>query len=44
VWFDFFLTEPYRRFVITDRADIHTATLHLLVGVTLSEIPLWSRR
>jgi K+-sensing histidine kinase KdpD len=32
--FDFFLTEPYRHFTITDRADVETAVLLLLVGIT----------
>jgi hypothetical protein len=44
VWFDFFLTEPYNQFVITDRADIETAVLLLILGVAVSEIALWGRR
>ena len=43
-WFDFFLTEPYEQFTITDRADIETALLLVLVGVAVSEIALWGRR
>jgi Domain of unknown function (DUF4118) len=43
-WFDFFLTEPYHRFTITDPADIETAVLLVLVGVAVSEIALWGRR
>lgn len=43
-WFDFFLTEPYNAFAITDRADIETAVLLLLVGVAVSELALWGRR
>jgi hypothetical protein len=43
-WFDFFLTEPYNHFSITDRADIETAVLLMLVGVAVSEIALWGRR
>jgi len=43
-WFDFFLTEPYHRFLITDRADIETAVLLVVVGVAVSEIALWGRR
>ncbi|MDI2031104.1 DUF4118 domain-containing protein [Saccharopolyspora sp. TS4A08] len=44
VWFDFFLTEPYNRFAITDQADIETAALLMLVGAAVSEIALWGRR
>ena len=43
-WFDFFLTEPYNRFAITDRADIETAVLLMLVGAAVSEVALWGRR
>jgi K+-sensing histidine kinase KdpD len=43
-WFDFFLTEPYQQFTITDREDIETAVLLVLVGVAVSEIALWGRR
>lgn len=44
VWFDFFLTSPYRQFVITDRTDLETTVLLLLVGVAVTEIALWGRR
>jgi K+-sensing histidine kinase KdpD len=44
VWFDFFLTEPYHRFVITDSADIETTLLLLVVGAAVSEVALWGRR
>lgn len=44
VWFAFFLTAPYRRFEITDRADLETTVLLLAVGVAVSEIALWGRR
>jgi hypothetical protein len=43
-WFDFFLTEPYNQFTITDRADIETAVLLLLVGAAVTEVALWGRR
>lgn len=43
-WFDFFLTAPYRQFVITDRTDLETTVLLLLVGVAVTEIALWGRR
>jgi hypothetical protein len=44
VWFDYFLTEPYGRFAITDRADVETAVLLVLVGLAVTEIALWGRR
>jgi Domain of unknown function (DUF4118) len=44
VWFDFFLTEPYNQFTITDRADIETAVLLVLVGAAVTEVALWGRR
>ncbi|QTE29384.1 DUF4118 domain-containing protein [Pengzhenrongella sicca] len=43
-WFDFFLTEPYGSFKITDRDDLETAVLLLLVGAAVTEIALWGRR
>jgi hypothetical protein len=43
-WFDFFLTEPYNNFTITDRADIETAVLLVLVGAAVTEVALWGRR
>ena len=43
-WFDFFLTAPYGRFTIDDRADIETTVLLILVGVAVTEICLWGRR
>jgi len=44
VWLDFFLTEPYNMFRISDRADIETAVLLLLVGAAVTEVALWGRR
>jgi hypothetical protein len=44
VWFDFFLTRPYESFHISDRSDIETAVLLVLVGVAVTEIALWGRR
>ena len=43
-WFDYFLTEPYNHFLITDRADIETAALLMLVGLAVTEVALWGRR
>ncbi len=37
-WFDFFLTEPFQRFTITDRADIETTVLLLIVGLAVSQL------
>jgi K+-sensing histidine kinase KdpD len=42
--FDYFLTEPYNTFNISDRADIETAVLLLLVGAAVTEVALWGRR
>jgi K+-sensing histidine kinase KdpD len=44
VWFEFFLTQPYGRFTITDRNDIELTVLLVLVGVAVTEIALWGRR
>lgn len=44
VWFDFFLARPYQRFNITDRVDIETAVLLVLVGAAVTELALWGRR
>lgn len=44
VWFDFFLTEPYQQLTITDRADLETTVLLLLIGIAVTEIALWGRR
>lgn len=47
-WFEFFLTEPFGRFTITDRNDIELTVLLVLVlvlvGVAVTEIALWGRR
>ena len=44
VWFNFFLTEPFNRFVLTDRADGGTDLVLLLVGLAVTEIALAGRR
>lgn len=44
VWFDFFLTEPYHRFTITDGNDVETAVMLILVGLAVAELALWGRR
>jgi K+-sensing histidine kinase KdpD len=38
VWYDFFLTRPYERFTITNRADVETSVLLLVVGVGVTEL------
>jgi len=42
--FDYFLTEPYDTLNISDRTDIETAVLLLLVGAAVTEVALWGRR
>jgi K+-sensing histidine kinase KdpD len=44
LWFDFLLTEPYQQFTITDRDDVETMVLLLLVGIAVTEVALWGRR
>jgi K+-sensing histidine kinase KdpD len=44
VWFEFFLTQPYGLFTITDRNDIELTVLLVLIGVAVTEIALWGRR
>lgn len=43
-WFDFFLTQPYGRFTITDREDIEATVLLVLIGMAVTEVALWGRR
>jgi K+-sensing histidine kinase KdpD len=44
VWFDFFLTVPYNRLTINDRADIETTILLVVIGAAVTEIAIWGRR
>ena len=44
IWFDFFLTEPYQRFTISDPDDVEVTVLLVLIGVVVNEIALWGRR
>ncbi len=44
VWYDFFLTRPYERFTITNRADVETSVLLVVVGVGVTELAVWGRR
>ena len=43
-WCNAFLTDPRRRFTITDPHDIEITVLLVLVGVTVTGIVLWGRR
>ncbi|AWZ03431.1 histidine kinase [Streptomyces sp. ICC1] len=43
-WFDFFLTRPYQQFAISDRADVETAVLLLVVGLIVSQLAVRARR
>jgi K+-sensing histidine kinase KdpD len=44
VWFDVFLTRPYERLTIADRADLETTALLLAVGVGATELAAWGHR
>ncbi len=43
-WFDFFLTEPYNSFAITDPNDLEAAVLLLVIGGIVTETALWGQR
>jgi hypothetical protein len=43
LWFDFFLTRPYDRFVISHRNDIETTVCLLVVGLVVTELAARSR-
>jgi K+-sensing histidine kinase KdpD len=42
--FDFFLTQPYLDFAISERDDVEAALLLALIGLAVTEIALWGRR
>ncbi len=42
-WFDFFFTVPYYRFTIRSSADVTTAVLLLLTGLTVSQLAARAR-
>ena len=44
VWFDFFLTQPYRSFAIDSAEDVEVALLLLVVGFAVTELALWGQR
>jgi K+-sensing histidine kinase KdpD len=43
LWFDFFLTKPYERFVISHRPDVETTVALFVVGVIVTELAARSR-
>ncbi|MGE7385218.1 DUF4118 domain-containing protein [Streptomyces sp. NPDC004126] len=43
-WYDFFLTEPYQRFAISDGDEIQTAVLLLVVGLIVGQLAVRTRR
>jgi hypothetical protein len=43
VWFDFFLTRPYERLAISQRADLETAISLFVVGLIVTELAARSR-
>jgi K+-sensing histidine kinase KdpD len=44
LWFDFFLTRPYERFTISQRADLETTIALFVVGVLVTELAARSRQ
>jgi K+-sensing histidine kinase KdpD len=44
VWFDLFLTRPYRSLAIDSAEDVEVAVLLLVVGVAVTELALWGQR
>ncbi|MET9888201.1 DUF4118 domain-containing protein [Streptomyces sp. NPDC006430] len=42
-WYDFFLTKPYRQFTISDRDEIQTAVLLLVVGLIVGQLAVRAR-
>lgn len=44
LWFDYFLTRPYDRFVISHRPDLETTIAIFVVGVLVTELAARSRR
>ena len=43
-WFDFFLTQPYLRFTISDSNDIEATVLLVLISLAVTEVALWGYR
>ena len=43
-WYDFFLTEPYQRFTISDPDDVEATVLLVVISLAVTEIALWGHR
>ena len=43
-WFDFFLTEPYHRFAISDPDDVEATILLVVISLAVTEVALWGHR
>lgn len=43
-WYDFFLTQPYRQFTMSDPEDITVTALLVVIGVAVTEVALWGHR
>jgi K+-sensing histidine kinase KdpD len=44
LWFDFFLTQPYRRFTIAQGDDLEAAVLLVVISLVVTEVALWGHR
>ena len=44
LWFDFFLTAPYRQLAIKGSDDVEATVLLVLIGLAVTEIALWGHR
>jgi hypothetical protein len=44
IWFDVLHTRPYYSFTITQRNDVITTALLLVVGIAVGELAVWSRK
>ena len=44
VWFDFFLTAPFRQFAIKGSDDVEATVLLVVIGLAVTEIALWGHR
>ncbi|WP_238343197.1 DUF4118 domain-containing protein [Nocardioides cynanchi] len=44
LWFDFFLTAPFRQLAIKGSDDVETTVLLVLIGLAVTEIALWGHR
>lgn len=43
IWFNFFVTEPCHRLWISDRSDVQTFVLLMVVGAAVTELAIWDR-